>query len=181
MAENPKDPVKYKRHPFAEERMRSAINLVKGLLTLPGLIEEHRNEFVRLALWKVTEAEGKAKYKTRFQSQGAMAARENVKLQYEHVYPRAKMRNMLLAARPEEIDEIISKAVGCTVTEEEHHRLSAIKNCDGWERYIRAGIVVIDMETGSPLEYGTRLPDDERTNVNPAMTSSSDTYVLVTE
>lgn len=150
MAQNQRNPSMYERHPRAEERLRSAVLLVKALLQTPGLIPEHRKKFVKLALWEVTEAEGKAKYKTRFQSQKALSAGPETKLQHEHVYPRAKMSDALLAAKPEDIDEILKNAVGCTVTEEEHDRLGGFKHCDGWERYRKAGIVVIDTETGRP-------------------------------
>lgn len=64
----------YQRHPLAEERLRSAVALVKALLQMPGLIQEHRREFLKLALWKVTEAEGRTKYKTQFRSRGRFRA-----------------------------------------------------------------------------------------------------------
>jgi hypothetical protein len=54
----------YKRHPEAEARRRSAVALIKLLLSdSQELLPTHRREFLRLALWKITEAET-AKYQT---------------------------------------------------------------------------------------------------------------------
>ena len=63
------------------------------------------------------------------------------------------MIEALLQATPEGIDDILENAVGCTVTKDEHDRLDQFKNLDGWERYSRAGIVVIDTEAEKPLEF----------------------------
>ena len=46
------------------------------------------------------------------------------------------------------MDEIVSKAVACTITREEHLILNKYKNLDGWKRYREAGITVIDALTG---------------------------------
>lgn len=49
-----------------------------------------------------------------------------------------------MAAKPEEIDNILEDAVGCTVTTEEHDRLAPFDDEYGWERYRKAGITVIN-------------------------------------
>jgi hypothetical protein len=63
------------------------------------------------------------------------------------------MVKKLLRARPEMVDEILESAVACTVTKHEHDRLAQFKRLDGWERYSRAGIVVIDTEAANPLSF----------------------------
>ncbi len=62
------------------------------------------------------------------------------------------MVKALLAAPSEKVDDILSAAIGCTITREEHRRLNHFRHLDGWERYLEAGIVVIDMETGKPVD-----------------------------
>jgi hypothetical protein len=141
----------YKRHPLAEERLRSAAALVKGLLQMPGLIAEHRREFLKLALWKVTEAEGRTKYETKFRSQGALSSPPGTKLEHDHVFQRSLMVDALLSANPDAVDTIISDAVGCTITKQEHARLKQFEHLDGWDRYRAAGIVVVNTKTGEPF------------------------------
>jgi hypothetical protein len=63
------------------------------------------------------------------------------------------MIDALMQAKPEDIEEILKNAVGCTVTKEEHTLLERFKHLDGWERYRQAGIIVIDMETEKPREF----------------------------
>ena len=142
----------YQRRPDADLRMASARKLVKMLLDADDLYPVHRKEFVRLALWKVTEAEG-GKRRPRYRSRAS--CQSEMKLQHDHVYERAKMADDLIA-NPERMDEILDKAIGCLVTMEEHERLAkAGKNrpaLQGWERYCAAGIEVIDGATGKPFE-----------------------------
>lgn len=97
----------YQRHPLAEERLSSAASLVKGLLQMPGLIPEHRREFLKLALWKVTEAEGRTKYKTQFRSRGAISSPPGTKLEHDHVFQRSLMVDALLSANADAVDTII--------------------------------------------------------------------------
>lgn len=143
----------FQRHPFAEERRRSAVVLIKTLLEEPGLWPKHRREFLKIALFKLTEAEGVSKYKTRLRSEASLAASFSDRdLRHDHVFQRADMVEALMQAKPGDVDEIINRAVGCTVTKNEHRLLDQFKNSDGWERYRKANIVVIDMETRKPLE-----------------------------
>jgi hypothetical protein len=104
-------------------------------------------------LWKLTEAEG-GKYGTRFKSSGAAGCEDKKKLRHDHVFQRKRMVAALMKAAPDEVDKILETAVGCIVTVEEHDLLSSKfdKKCDGWERYRRAGIIVIDTQTGEPME-----------------------------
>ena len=142
----------FQRHRSAEERKCSAIVLAKTLLQeVPGLLPEHRRECLSIALWKYTEAEGLSKHKTRFRSKASLAAPSD--LRHDHVFQRANMIDALMQAKPEDIEEILKNAVGCTVTKEEHTLLERFKHLDGWERYRQAGIIVIDMETEKPREF----------------------------
>ena len=146
--------LKFKPHPQAEERKRSALALIKHLLAAkdsPGVLPNHLREPLDVGLWKLTEAEG-GKYNTRFRSQGALNCIDK-KRQHDHVFQRAKMvtalEKAMEKATPDKIDQILTKAVGCVVTVEEHKRLEKFdKKCDGWERYQKAGILVIDTLTG---------------------------------
>jgi hypothetical protein len=151
----------FERHPLAKERKSSSIVLVKALLQEhSGLLDNHRQEFVRLALWKVTEAEGIHKLRTKFMSEAALSVvkseprpSRNTELRHEHVFERAKMADVLIHARPESVDDIIKNAIGCTVTKDEHDRLGLVKDCDGWKRYREAGIPVWDTEKNLLVNY----------------------------
>ena len=138
--------MRYRPHRDADERMRSAVTLVKGLLQLaPQLTQSHAREFVRLALWKISEAETSNKYENRFQSLEAKKIFDGRGLEHEHVYQRAELATRLLA-NPSQIEQFLKMAVGCTVTSEEHKRLSEYKNLFGWARYRAAIIRVWDMK-----------------------------------
>ena len=98
-----------------------------------------------MLLWKITEAES-PKHKTRFQSQGALGDR--TRLRHEHVFQQKQMIAALEKAAPHEVDDLLKSAIGCTVTIEEHTLLSKFDEEYGWARYRKAGIVVIDTQTG---------------------------------
>ncbi len=140
----------FQLHPEYQERKTSAIALIKLLLEnrKPEILSQHCRELLTVLLWKLTEAESHNKYKTRYQTQGAMACRETSELRHEHVYQRSKMIDRLLKAKPDEFDKILAGAVGCTVTIDEHSRLAKWDDEYGWDRYRKAGLVVIDTATG---------------------------------
>ena len=58
------------------------------------------------------------------------------------------MIDRLLSAKLEEVDSILEGAVGCTVTIGEHSRLAKWDDEYGWDRYRKAGLVVIDTASG---------------------------------
>lgn len=140
----------FKPHPEADARKRSAVALVKYLLAdprNPDILSEHRRELIhRVLLYKISEAECCNKYETRFQSQEAWKCdRTKTELRHDHVYQRSKVIAELEKSKPDQIDDILNKVVGCTVTKEEHDHLTKFdKEYDGWVRYQKAGIVVID-------------------------------------
>jgi hypothetical protein len=140
----------FKPHPKADERRRSAVALIKYLLAenRPEAWPAHIRELLTILLWKITEAEAMNKRGTRLQSQGARGCTEVANLEHDHVYQRAKMIDALERAAPHEVDVILKDAIGCTVTVEEHTRLSKVgKEYDGWDRYRKAGILVFDTQT----------------------------------
>jgi hypothetical protein len=139
----------FESHPQAEERRRSIAKLIEVVLANrgPDILEKHIRDVLGTLLWKMTEVDGK--YKTRYQSAGALNCKDKSQLRHDHVYPRSKVIDSLLAARPEEFDEILRCAVGCTVTIEEHQRLSRFdKEYMGWDRYRQAAVSVTDTMTG---------------------------------
>jgi hypothetical protein len=139
----------FRPHPQSEARKRSAVTLIKYLLAekKPEVLSIHYRELLKILLWKITEAESFHKHETRFQSQQALKCGDKAKLRHDHVYQRAKMSAALEKAAPHKVDVILKKACGCTVTTKEHDRLSRFdREYDGWDRYRRARIVVIDTQ-----------------------------------
>ncbi|HWG21741.1 MAG TPA: hypothetical protein VG225_14515 [Terracidiphilus sp.] len=139
----------FKTHPRAEDRKRSATALIELLLAnkTPEILSEHLREVLKILLWKITEADGK--YDTRYQSNGALECKDQKQLRHDHVYPCKRMIGALIQAKPEEWQEILRDAVGCTVTVDEHRLLSTFdEKYDGWERYRKAKLRVINTETG---------------------------------
>jgi hypothetical protein len=133
--------------PQAESREISARALIKSLLANknPEIRPDHLRELLKILLGKITEAHGK--YTTRHMSLSALDG--GAKLRHDHVYPRSRMVDDLLQGRPEDIDNILKDAIACTVTFDEHSRLSKFdKVHHGWERYRQAKVPVRNTETG---------------------------------
>jgi hypothetical protein len=140
--------IMFKPHPESETRRRSAVTLIKYLLAIkkPEVLQTHRRQLLTVLLWKITEAES-SKWKTRFQSESARR-RGKAKLRHDHVFQRSKMIAALEKATLHEVDVILKKAIACTVTIKEHARLSEFDTeYDGWARYRKAGIKVIDTQS----------------------------------
>jgi hypothetical protein len=139
----------FKPHHLGETRRRSLAVLIELLLAnkgLPDVLEKHIRDLLDTALWKYTEADGK--YKTRYQSAGALQCKDESQLRHEHVYPRSKLIDALMR-KPEESDQTLILALGCTVTNDEHGRLTPFdKKHKGWDRYRQAAVTVFDMQTG---------------------------------
>ncbi len=142
-------------HKHAEARRRSASHLIKLLLQEdPAILRVHRAEAMSVALWKYTEADGK--HNTSYCSQQALAAPKAERI-HEHVFQRALMLNELLE-NPNDVDRILQQALGCLVTRQEHALLENYKHLYGWERYSRAGIVVVDMRAQKELALPELTP-----------------------
>ena len=143
----------YGRPADANERIESAIKVIEALLPLE-INERMKKKFLSNCLWQITQAEGRTKYEIRFRSEGAMNAPRK-ELRHEHVTQRNAMVKALLE-RPKDARTIAANAQGCVVTKDEHKLLNDVdKAIDGWERYREAKIIVIDMETGEPIEFPT--------------------------
>lgn len=144
-------PIKYKfnKDPDAAAIIQSAACLIK-LVLQDGveLLPEHRRMVIDAALWKITEAESLHKHRTRFCSLAVFSS-PDCDCRHDHVFQKAKMIADLIKGGPNSVDEIVSKAVACTITKEEHLILNKYKNLNGWRRYREAGITVIDALTGS--------------------------------
>jgi hypothetical protein len=112
-------------------------------------LPDHVSDLIDVLLWRITEADGK--YNTRYKTSGALECADRRQLRHEHVYPRSRMIDALLRAKPEQVDDILMDAIGCTVTREEHERLHKFADQHGWDRYRKAELVVIDTDTGERL------------------------------
>ncbi len=141
----------YRTHTDADARLRSALTAAEAISHL-DLYPAHKRELLSVCIWKVTEAAPMSKYQTRYRSRGSLAAPES-DLAHDHVYQRKRLIDAMLAD-PDDASRILLSAVACVVTHEEHFRLTAIsreaKDLDGWDRYERAGIEVVEMESESP-------------------------------
>jgi hypothetical protein len=123
------------------------------LAALARLTDRVCRKALDLAIWLFTEADGK--YRTRFRSVGALEVNDPRPLNHEHVLPKRVLIDRLVA-EPDRCDEILRSAVAYTVLREEHDGLNAAERSDptldGWGRYRAAGITVVDLASGAPLE-----------------------------
>lgn len=138
--------------------LESAIKAVEGVLTL-DILPAHKRKLIDRMIWTVTEVDGK--FKTRYQSLAAVNCDRSVKRQHEHVIPRGVLTDAILA-QPSAARKLMSGAVACVVTVDEHLRLSAASRhnraLEGWERYRKARIVVIDTVSGRRFRFPRRAP-----------------------
>lgn len=139
-----------------ESHITGLKQLVAHILTFDGLSEYKREAIDRL-LWNITEIDGK--YRTRYRSEGALFIdrQEDRRsrppgqrlLQHEHVYTRSWLLRQLVE-RPGETSTILDLAIGCVVTRDEHAKLRAVRDQEGWARYRSAGIRVYDLASEPP-------------------------------
>ena len=123
-----------------EQRIESAKTGIKAILS-PQILERHKDELLSVLIWKITEAHGK--YTLRYRSRGSLE-NPSTKMHHEHVFPRKWLISQL-KAHPDQLDHILSSAIGCVVTVLEHRALCTVdRNLMGWERYEAAGIEVFD-------------------------------------
>lgn len=128
----------YQEHKERSRRIQSAINAISALLPL-DLYPAHKTELIGVCIWKITEADGKAR--VRYRSEGALS-KSRAKLNHEHVHERRELISRLLAG--EAIESVVNDAIACMVTEEEHALLRH-SSSTGWQRYKDAGIRVFDL------------------------------------
>jgi hypothetical protein len=140
----------WRPRPDSEARKASAVALARAVLAVRDeALMFHLREFLTNAIWKYTESDGK--YTTRYRSVGSLGKPPSL-LHHEHVIPRKLLIDQILA-NPENVADVIATAIGCVVLREEHVRLNAVGKADasleGWERYRRAGVTVVDLSTGT--------------------------------
>lgn len=137
-------------HIDSERRKASAVRLAELVLAAGDDVTlAHRKEFLSIAIWKYTEADGK--YDTRYRSAASIGEPVST-LHHEHVFTRKALVAQLLE-EPERCSEIMATAVGCVILREEHKKLAVAERANpeltGWGRYSRAGVRVIDLATGA--------------------------------
>jgi hypothetical protein len=142
----------YRRHPHADARIQSALTAASVILAA-DILPEHKRELLSICLWKLSLAEGAGKYQTRFLSPGTIGKPPTL-LAHEHVHERARRTHAQMQGETT-IDSLRSLVFACTVLREEHARLTALgktsPGVEGWDRYRRAGIAVIDRQQGTWL------------------------------
>ena len=136
----------YIESPHADKIREGTIACVEALFSATSLVVVKR-AFFDTACWLVSERNGK--FNTRYRSQSSLNA-NNAILRHEHVIPRSSL--WFVARRSLSPRDALLMCEGCIVTEDEHRKLHAAEDTYSWDRYAKAGVTVIDMTTGVPLE-----------------------------
>jgi len=135
----------------AAARRTGAVSLARWAADAPDLTMTQRRALISVACWWVTEDNGK--WGVRHRTSGALAipVGGHSQLRHEHVVTRKSLVDLVLA-RPEDAAQILDTAIACTVTKDEHSRLTRFDRTHvGWARYLAAGLTVIDMEQQLPV------------------------------
>jgi len=143
--------------PDLEEVRAGLLALVEAVLghdeVPPG---ETRRLLREWLLWKWTESAGNpGKYDLRYYSRAAVEhrrAKGRSGLRHEHVFPRKQLADEILAEPHNAASLLRSKGVACVVTTHEADALNASKE-QGWQRYKDAGVDVVDLLTGDPVDF----------------------------
>jgi hypothetical protein len=127
-----------------KEIVFSALNAIDQILLMKNVIERHKKELLSDMIYKITESNGK--HSTGYVSAGVYkvklaGSKSNIGLEHDHVFTRKGIIQQLFK-NPKRSQEILKKAIACTVTKGEHKKLSRIKNIEGWQRYKKAGLRV---------------------------------------
>lgn len=128
-----------------EQIHQSALSAIKSILAMKDVLEVHKKELLSDMVWKITERFGKfnAEYVSK-EAKKILDSNKTTKeklrlLAHEHVYTRKYLMQKLLS-KPNDYKNILKEAIGCVVTREEHKILSSIKDCEGWDRYIKSKV-----------------------------------------
>jgi len=105
-----------------------------------------KHKFFDTACWLVSERNGK--WNSRYRSEASLTA-DKATLRHEHVIPRASL--WFVGRRSLSARDALMMCEGCVVTEDEHRKLHAVEEGYSWDRYVKAGITVIDMKTEQTL------------------------------
>ncbi len=130
-----------------QDRIRSASIAIEAIRSLSIEIE-HKRELLSICLWKITEADGK--WNLRYRSEGAQYLSGNEGLRHEHVFTRKHLIDRLLSG--EGLESVLADAIACVVTATEAKVLDRVSDeFQGWDRYRKAGIRVLDLVTGDRI------------------------------
>ena len=144
----------YAERADADSRELSAIRLAQAVLDAEDVVPAHRRELLSIAVWKYTEARA-GKTGLRYRTPAAMDSSQPSKVQHEHVRPRKEIVDDLLDGGAELVPLVLSTAVSCLVTVEEHARLNSVDTrLSGWDRYAAADLTVVDHASGELLDLG---------------------------
>ncbi|MGY1771964.1 ADP-ribosylglycohydrolase family protein [Blastococcus sp. SYSU D00813] len=161
----------YRERPDADERELSAIRLVQALLAAPDLLPVHRQEMLRLALYKYSEART-GKHGLRFRTAAVMRSGAPARVEHEHVRSRLAVVTDLRLGGPTLAPLVLTTSAACLVTSEEHVRLRAVPpEVDGWARYAEAGLEVVDHLTGQSLDPRDLAVDEPTVELTPELAS----------
>ena len=101
------------------------------------------------SLWEVARCTGN--FAGRYRSDDVIRT-VGVRIQRDHIYRKSALVDELLLPSAD-IDSVISHAICCVVSIDEHRRLHLVNaGLDGWDRYAAADIVVHDMLTRATLQ-----------------------------
>jgi len=153
-----------------ERRFKSSLALVNFARTSADLHPDHRRRLLNEAIWFWTERGSPSrKYKLRYRTAAAIELQKSrgftkaaKSLAHEHVHERASSVAKLLVLTNDASDTLHSMRA-CVVTRDEHSRLTAQSHAAGWARYVAAGIVPIDMNTGEPMDLDAAMEADADT------------------
>lgn len=105
-----------------------------------------KKEWLSTVAWFAALPDPAAKMRQRYATREFL---ETGSGEHEHVVPRRWLRvRDAVTQAPEHAEEIFGLAVACNVTKSEHLRLNKHRERFGWDRYIAAGLEVIDTSNG---------------------------------
>jgi hypothetical protein len=135
--------------PDVEDRTASVVKVVRALLEA-DIRGDDRRYFLDLALWRLTEFDkNRYKFAVRFRTPDVLGP-DVYDINHEHVVPRQWLVDQVLS-RPADAERYLCLAAACVVTKPEHARLQSAHGF-GWERYIAAGVRVIDTADMTELD-----------------------------
>lgn len=126
-----------------KQRLLDVVIILEAIRPL-NILPSAKREMLDRAFWLVAELSGD--FSPRYRSDDVLC-KLGSKIQRDHIFPRASLIAAILEGT-EPLHDIISRAVCCLVTKDEHHRLKiAPPEAVGWDRYKTVDIVVRDMST----------------------------------
>jgi hypothetical protein len=129
-----------------EESFARFKNEVLDVLDMKRTDEGFKREVLgKVVLWHPTGHFG-----VRYHTHDAKVRRPGGKLQRDHAHTRQSLVNRIFAE--EDLEKVFEDAgVLVRVTPKGHERLREFASEDGWDRYRKAGLVVLEIESGKPV------------------------------